>query len=94
MRVWYTDRAKDDVELAFVWYEKQRSGLGFTFLESIERALKNIIAYPEMYPMRYLEFHSCTIKRFPFSIFYTYENDEIVIHSVFDNRQDPEKKPE
>ena len=31
MRVWYTDRAKDDLELAFVWYEKQRNGLGFVF---------------------------------------------------------------
>ena len=32
-------------------------------------------------------------RRFPFSIFYTIEPDEIIIHSVFDNRQDPKKKP-
>jgi toxin ParE1/3/4 len=30
---------------------------------------------------------------FPFSIFYSVEDDEIIIHSVFDNRQDPEKSP-
>ena len=30
----YTDRSKDDVELAFAWYEKQRRGLGFEFLET------------------------------------------------------------
>ena len=29
----YTDRSKDDVELAFAWYEKQRRGLGFEFLD-------------------------------------------------------------
>lgn len=29
MNLRYTDRAKDDVELAFEWYEKQRRGLGF-----------------------------------------------------------------
>lgn len=28
-----------------------------------------------------------------FSVFYTIEDKEIVVHSVFDNRQDPVKKP-
>lgn len=25
----YTDRSKQDIELAFKWYESQRRGLGF-----------------------------------------------------------------
>ena len=49
----YTDRSKVDIDLTFEWYEKQRRGLGFEFLDC----------------------------------------DEIVIHSVFDNRQDPKKRP-
>ena len=36
----YTDRAKDDVELAFKWYEKQRRGLGFEFLDCIGNVTK------------------------------------------------------
>ena len=32
----YTDRSKDDVDLAFAWYEKQRRGLGFEFLDCVE----------------------------------------------------------
>ncbi len=31
MKLRYTDRAKEDVELAFAWYERQRRGLGFDF---------------------------------------------------------------
>lgn len=31
MKLRYTDRAKNDVELAFAWYERQRRGLGFEF---------------------------------------------------------------
>lgn len=89
----YTDRAKDDVELAFVWYEKQRRGLGFEFLDCVEISLKNILSFPEMHNILYSRFRRCVIRRFPFSIFYTIENDEIVIHSVFDNRQDPGKRP-
>ena len=53
MKLRYTDRSKDDVELAFAWYERQRTGLGFEFLDCIEAALQNIINYPEMYQIRY-----------------------------------------
>ena len=35
MNLRYTDRAKDDLELAFVWYERNRRGLGFEFLETL-----------------------------------------------------------
>ena len=48
MKLRYTDRSKDDVEMAFAWYERQRRGLGFEFLDCVEAALQNIIDYPEM----------------------------------------------
>ena len=89
----YTDRARDDVELAFAWYERQRRGLGFEFLDCVEVAVKSILENPEMYRQHYSSFRGYVIRRFPFSIFYTIENTDIIVHSVFDNRQDPEKKP-
>ncbi len=89
----YTDRAKDDVELAFAWYERQRRGLGFEFLDCVEIAVKSILENPEMYRINYSSFRGCLIRRFPFLVFYTAEDAEIVVHSVFDNRQDPEKRP-
>ena len=54
---------------------------------------ESIIDCPEMYKIRYSNFRGCPIRRFPFSIFYTIEDNEIVVHSVFDNRQDPRKRP-
>ena len=93
MKLRYTDRAKDDVELAFAWYERQRRGLGFEFLDCVEIAVKTIIENSEMYRIHYLKFRGCVVRRFPFSVFYTVEEKEIVVHSVFDNRQDPEKRP-
>ena len=93
MRLRYTQRAKQDVAVAFEWYEKQRRGLGFEFLDCIEIAIKDILAFPEMYKLCYLNFRRCVIRRFPFSIFYTIEDKEIVVHSVFNNRQDPKKLP-
>ena len=93
MKLRYTDRSRDDVELAFAWYERQRRGLGFEFLDCVEVALKSIIEYPEMYQKKYSCFRGYPIRRFPFSLFYTIEDNEIVVHSVFDNRQNPNRKP-
>ena len=93
MKILYTDRSKDDIELSFAWYERQRKGLGFEFLDSIEASLENIINNPEMYQIRYSCFRGCPIRRFPFLIFYSIEDNVIVVHSVFYNRQDPKKRP-
>ena len=93
MKLRYTEIAKDDIELAFAWYERQRRGLGFEFLDCLEASIQNIIDCAEMYQIRYSNLRSCPIRRFPFSIFYSIEDNEIVVHSVFDNRQDPSKRP-
>ena len=89
----YTDKSRDDIDLAFAWYEKQRRGLGFEFLDCVEVSVKSVQGFPEMYEKFYGNFRRCLIRRFPFSIFYSIEENEIVIHSVFANRQDPKKRP-
>jgi len=93
MKLFYTQRAKNDVEIAFEWYEKQRTGLGFDFLDCVEVTVKLIMENPKMYGILYTSFRRCLIRRYPFSVFYTIEQDQIIVHSIFDNRQDPKKKP-
>ncbi len=93
MNLFYTDRSIVDIDLAFEWYEKQRKGLGFDFLDCIETALKYIINYPEMCQIQYANFRACPIRRFPFSIYYSVEIDKIIVHSIFDNRRNPDKRP-
>ncbi len=93
MHLRYTDMAKEDLEIAFSWYERQRKGLGMDFLNCIEIAIEHIIENPKMFQIRYLDFRACVIRRFPFSLFYTVNNNEIIIHSIFNNRQNPDKRP-
>ncbi len=93
MKLYYTDRARNDLEIAFEWYEKQRRGLGYEFLDCVEVTVKDIRIFPEMYNICYSKFRRCLTRRFPFSIFYSIEGKEIIIHSVYDNRQDPGKRP-
>jgi toxin ParE1/3/4 len=93
MRLRYTSRAKDDLEIAFSWYEAQRYGLGFEFLDCVEASIATIIEMPRLFTEHHKIFRRALIRRFPFAIFYTIEREEIVIHAIFDNRQDPAKLP-
>jgi hypothetical protein len=37
MRILYTGRARNDLDIALEWYECQRRGLGFEFLTYVEK---------------------------------------------------------
>jgi len=93
MKLSYTERSSEDLDIAIAWYEKQRRGLGFEFLDCVEVAIKSIVQSPELYRIYYSQFRCCIVRRFPFVIFYTIEGDAIIVHSVFDSRQDPQKRP-
>ncbi len=69
MKLRYTDRAKSDIELAFAWYERQRKGLGFDFLDCVELGIKSILENPEMYRLCYSNIRGYLVRRFPFSVF-------------------------
>ncbi|MFH0784631.1 MAG: type II toxin-antitoxin system RelE/ParE family toxin [Pseudomonadota bacterium] len=93
MRLRYTAEAKEDLVIAFEWYEGQRRGLGFEFLDCVEAAIETILQMPKLYAKQHDSFRRTLVRRFPFSIFYTIEKKEIVIHAIFDNRQDPVRLP-
>ena len=93
MRLRYTDTARDDIDLAIAWYERQRTGLGIEFLNCIEQAIDSIASHPKAYAVRYRSFRACVVKRFPFSIYFTLEDDALIVHSVFHHRRDPDDRP-
>ncbi|MGM0538858.1 MAG: type II toxin-antitoxin system RelE/ParE family toxin [Thermodesulfobacteriota bacterium] len=93
MRVFYTDRAWQDLALAFGWYEEQHPGLGLDFLNSVESTIKTIEQMPKSYAIHHKNFRRALLRRFPFAFFYTLEDNSVIIHAVFDNRQDPKKMP-
>lgn len=93
MRLVYTERAFADIDLTMEWYEKQRAGLGHEFLDCLETTITSILDHPEIYPVKYKNIRSGSIRRFPFSVFYTAKDQGIIVHAVFDNRQSPDKNP-
>lgn len=93
MRIRYTDKALFDLEIAFDWYENQFPGLGLEFLDCIEEKIQKIKDMPKAYPVHHENFRRALLRRFPFSIFFTVEEQIIVLHAIFDNRQSPDRHP-
>ena len=91
--VYYKNRAKSDVKGAVKWYEQQRIGLGYEFINCLEDAVTRIQQAPLLYQVVHKKLRRILLKRFPYSVFYLVESDTIYIFSVFDNRQDPRKLP-
>lgn len=48
MKLRYTAGARDDVDLALAWYERQRRGLGLEFLDFVEAAIASIQDNPQL----------------------------------------------
>lgn len=81
--------AEADLREAFLWYERQRQGLGDEFLDEVDAALGSIHRYPLMYPVIYKEAHRALTHRFPYGVFYLLGPTSIVAIAVFHSSRDP-----
>jgi plasmid stabilization system protein ParE len=62
--------AEVDIEEAYRWYERQRSGLGSDFLLCLEEGFAKTQKNPEMFPVVHRNVRRLLIRRFPYGIFY------------------------
>lgn len=88
-----TKRAESELEYSAIAYEAVSKGLGIRFVNEVDNIKQTIARSPKLYQVVYKEYRAAHLKRFPFSVFYTLEDKEAVIHAIFDSRQDPAKRP-
>jgi plasmid stabilization system protein ParE len=82
--------AIDDLYNGRLFYEKQSEGLGEYFFDSLFSDIDSLVLYAGIHPRKF-GYHRLLSKRFPYSIYYTVENDLIIVWRVLDQRQNPEK---
>jgi len=81
--------AEDEMIEAAVYYESQVIGLGEKFIETIERALFEIEKKPTLWPKEKYNIRRRVLSRFPFSILYVIDEDELVIVAIAHQRRRP-----
>lgn len=81
--------AEADLADARSWYERQQEGLGGEFLECVGELLEKIELMPELHQIIYHHVRRAQTRRFPFSVYYCIEADEVVVIGVLHSRRDP-----
>jgi toxin ParE1/3/4 len=84
-----TPEAKLDVQGAYDWYEEKNQGLGDDFLICIESAFGEISRNPTRYPVRFDHIRRILIRRFPYAIYFDYDDTATYIYYVFHCSQNP-----
>jgi toxin ParE1/3/4 len=85
-----SDVASDaDIEAAFEWYESEQPGLGLEFLEEVRAAYTRILEGPFKYQELRSGIRRALTRRFPYGIYFSVEDDLIVVIAVLDTARDP-----
>jgi hypothetical protein len=80
-----------DVAEGHHYYERKQPGLGEQFLVELDCAYGLIAADPLHYPLRFDSFRRMLVRRFPYAVYFDYDDTAIYVHYVFQCAQDPEK---
>ena len=71
------------------YYELQAPGLGQDFLDKVELALHDLGDAPERWPRVRDDIRRRPIRRFPYSLLYRSDSDEVVILAVMHQKRHP-----
>ena len=74
---------------AALFYEAARSGLGDAFLDDIQHAIDTVRERPHLGVAVAYGFRRTLVRRFPFSLVYAVEGEEIVVVAVAHQRRSP-----
>ena len=83
--------AERELEDAFWWYERQRSGLGLEFLLAFDAAVESLRRLPEGHEIVALRTHKALLRRFPYLVLYAVETERVLVTAVFHGRRDPRR---
>ena len=82
--------AEEEMTEAAVFYEAARSGLGELYLNDIQRAIDTIRERPHLGVAIAYGFRRALVRRFPFSVIYAVEGEDIVVVAVAHQRRGPD----
>jgi len=83
--------AEGDISEAFRWYEDKNEGLGSEFMRALDAILSSVQRNPTAYAIVYKQVRRALLRRFPYSVFYLFENDTIIVLACFHASRNPKR---
>ncbi len=86
-----TEKAQEDLDDAYQWYEEQEPGLGKEFIRCVGAKIAEIKRYPLHHQVvQNDQVRRALTNRFPFSIYFENEEVFITIFAILHQRRSPE----
>ena len=82
--------AIDDHYRGRLFYEKQGHGLGDYFFDSLFSDIDSLALYCGIH-LKFFGYYRMLSKRFPYAIYYTIEDNSILVWRILDMRSDPQR---
>lgn len=92
-RIQIAEEAAFEMDAAFNWYDRRRSGLGDQFLEACNIAFSEIALRPQAFPKVHGDMRRALLRKFPFGVFYTHAPDSVTILADVHSRRSPDVWP-
>jgi len=74
--------ARRELDDTVAWYERQSRGLGYEFLDELDRVVRRINAYPESSAELTRGLRRALLSRFPYGLVYGIDADSIIVVAV------------
>ena len=78
-----------DIESTFDWYETEELGLGREFLDQLREAYNRMLENPFAFQDLRLGIRRALTRRFPYAIYFTVNEDTILVLAVLHCARDP-----
>lgn len=89
MKIGFLAQAKQDILDGCLFYERQESGIGGYFLDSVSADIDSLLLYHGQH-RAFFGFHRMLARVFPFAIYYRVEENVILVDAMIDQRRNPE----
>jgi plasmid stabilization system protein ParE len=89
----FRKEARADIRAIHEWYERESEGLGEEFLEDVDIIIEYLKEFPTMYARVSPRIRRAFTKRFPYSLFYYFIDNEIIVVGCRHMHQNPASWP-
>jgi plasmid stabilization system protein ParE len=88
IKITFRPEAEAELLAAKAWYEQRSPGLGFEFARAVDSAIAKALRNPLAYSRIADEFRHIVLRRFPYSVIYLPNVDELLVVACFHHRRE------
>ena len=85
----FRPEVEEDAIGGYGWYEEKATGLGDEFLRGFYACAQEIPRNPFLYRKIYKDFRRTLLRRFPYAIYFSIEDDKVVVFGLFHCARNP-----